>query len=148
HYGNDADGCQDYFLETKISSFEGRYKTVEKISSEVAKAKLAYGIFDRSLGLISPTLTVSYRRRYLHFFGSRITIDTGIIYQKPTLDLYLAEKFLVIEIKSSSTEVCSEVVPILSAQRVRFSKYCRGMLRFGERQYGRSRVRYDCTPDL
>jgi len=140
HYGNSAESCQDYFLETKISSFEGRYKTVEKISTDVANAKLAHGIFDRSLGLISPVLTVSYRRRYLYFLGNRITIDTDISYQRPDLDLNLSEKLSVIEIKSFSTEACLGVVPILSAQRVRFSKYCRGLLRFGERQYGRKRA--------
>jgi len=139
YYGEDEKNCQEFFLETKISSFEGRYKTVHKLSREHAFQKLADGILDPSLGYMSPVLLVSYKRRYLRYYESRITIDTGITYQKPGLDVRLAETYSVIEIKSLSAEAYSDELPILSTQRVRFSKYCRGMLRFGDRQYSSKR---------
>lgn len=120
-----------YSLETKISSVEGRFKTTRRITASRGREKLKIGIFDTALGHISQVLKVSYKRSYLKLGDCRITLDTSICYQRPNMQERFWEPLTVIEVKSNVGSLIDEDVPILAAPRVRFSKFCRGLMQIG-----------------
>ena len=69
------------YLEIKISSVEGRFKTrkiVDKNKFNYLKTK---GILDSQYGLCKPCLYVAYDREYFKFGDVRISIDNNISYK-------------------------------------------------------------------
>ena len=53
---------EEVFFEIKVSSVEGRYKTVNKINNH--KKLLDLGYFDHNYGLCYPKIIVKYNRSY------------------------------------------------------------------------------------
>ena len=116
-----------YFLETKTSSIEGRFKNGQKLDRLVAKKNMSSHMFDNLLGNIMPVVSVSYKRCYVSINNLRITIDTDIRYQNLRKSCSFAEKFCVIEIKAAVDQPTESINHFLPMQRGRFSKYCRAI---------------------
>ena len=52
------------YLEMKISSIEGRYKTSKIINEDTYKQLINTGIYDRQYGVCRPLIYVTYKREY------------------------------------------------------------------------------------
>ena len=118
---------KDYFLELKISSIEGRYKTNKKISIIEKKDSLEKGFFDQKYGVCKPTLNVIYNREYLINDDVRITIDTDINYSYFKKKQKIKDINIVVELKSSIKKNIDELFHQFPFQEIRFSKYCNGI---------------------
>ena len=70
----------EYFLEHKISSVEGRFKKKNKISLNHFNHLINSGVFDSIYGICKPNLVVSYTREYFAKDDVRITFDNNISY--------------------------------------------------------------------
>lgn len=111
---------REMFLEMKINSFEGRFKTSEKlIDNKIFK----FGIFDREYGRCFPKIKIKYNRSYFKFKKLRITIDQNIIYKKFLSFETKKDKNSIVEIKGDynlNFDYLRETIPF---ERIRFSKY-------------------------
>lgn len=116
-----------YTLEVKTSSLEGRYKTSQKLTPEVAKKHFKFSLVDSQLGVIGPVVVISYDRSYLQIEKFRVTIDTNIRYGKFGHSKAFVESQCVIEIKASLDQSIAAIDHFLPMQRRRFSKYCRAI---------------------
>ena len=114
-----------FLLEKKISSLEGRYKT----SSVLEKSSVEYihdhGFLDNDYGILLPVVKISYMREYYSYEGIRLTMDTNISYQ----DLHSAsntfsEAIGVIELKAHENTSLDFLIALVEERRRRFSKYC------------------------
>tara|TARA_B100000029_G_C17599148_1_gene965191 strand:+ start:3106 stop:3711 length:606 start_codon:yes stop_codon:yes gene_type:complete len=112
------------YLETKISSVEGRFKTRKIISSNKFDELKKEGIFDPQYGLCKPCLHVSYDREYFKIDDVRISIDNNINYKIFSQNICEKDAFSVIEIKTSINKNIDELVKEFPFQKNRFSKYC------------------------
>ena len=119
--------------EIKISSIEGRFKSVEKKPklqhlNDVLNARY----FDNSYGILKPSLIVSYERHYFSLNSLRITFDRNISYRylKYNSEVTTSDNENVMEVKTSID--CSDdyIKSIISQPTSRFSKYSRGLLSF------------------
>lgn len=121
----------NFTLEKKISSIEGRFKKTTKCSEFLSqKHVLQQTIFDPQYGTIYPTLLVSYKRSYFTLKSMRITFDENIKYKNITSiysRIYLDPE-RVIEIKISKDISDDYVEKIIPNSTSRFSKYSRGLL--------------------
>ena len=115
---------KNYYLETKFSSNEGRFKLSKKISNFQYAQLLQFGLYDNLYGLVKPSLVVSYKRSYFYIKGSRITIDTQITYNKFNNYKLHKEKLNVIEIKNKEINDTKHISYLINNPRFRFSKYC------------------------
>ena len=120
---------KDYFLEVKISSVEGRFKTNKKINQEYLNNINRYGYTDQYYGVCFPKLEINYLREYYKVMNSRITIYSNIFY-KDYKDSHLLnrDKVTIVEIKSNINTDLNKLYCDFPFQRVRFSKYCRGYI--------------------
>ena len=66
------------FLEIKISSTEGRYKTSNQINLNKTYDMKSLGLFDKDYGSCKPVLHVEYLRDYFKYEDVRVTIDNKI----------------------------------------------------------------------
>ena len=66
--------------EIKISSIEGRYKTITPVKSIQLEYLEDYNLCDSDYGLIQPYLLVTYEREYFSYKNLRLTFDTNISY--------------------------------------------------------------------
>ena len=75
-------GTQDnnLYLEIKISSVEGRFKTRKIVNNKFNYLKTK-GVLDSQYGLCKPCLYVIYDREYFKLGDVRISIDNNINYQ-------------------------------------------------------------------
>ena len=118
----------DYLIEKKISSSEGRFKTSKKSVSH--KQLLTKGILDNQYGLCEPKIIVSYLRSYFLFKNFRITLDKNISYSKfyknYNSNFVYKDNELVVEVKGNNLDqdFFDQYFPFVSS---RFSKYCRGI---------------------
>ena len=121
----------EFTKETKVSSFEGRFKTSERVNNLSLKDgfyNLNY--IDPDYGLIEPVIKISYIRTYFQLQKLRVTFDKSITY----LDTNFPEKGVfsdsenVVEIKVPSDCGDDYIQNIISNPTERFSKYCRGIL--------------------
>ncbi len=121
---------QSYFLETKISSIEGRFKFSKKINDKFYNDIKSEGYLDKDYGLIFPVLRVRYERSYFEYKKMRITFDENIEYFSDKFLNYLNSKDLeaVLEIKTSFNTPDDYILKEFSHIDSRFSKYCRGIL--------------------
>ena len=119
--------------ESKISSFEGRFKIVEKtnnLKSEKDINKLFY--LDQFYGQLTPYLKVSYQREYFQYQELRITFDQHITY----INLKSQKKFkvfdpeAVMEVKAHINIDDQYIDNLIPYPISRFSKYARGILNF------------------
>ena len=119
--------------ESKISSFEGRFKIVEKtnnLKSEKDINKLFY--LDQFYGQLTPYLKVSYQREYFQYQELRLTFDQHITY----VNLKSKKKFkvfdpeAVMEVKAHINIDDQYIDNLIPYPISRFSKYARGILNF------------------
>ena len=116
------------FLETKISSIEGRFKSTKKILDLKYNHIVKNGIFDNQYGLCYPILWVLYEREYFSFLGKRITVDKNITYSAfNTFDKYLENEIIILETKSNSLNVNDIFDKLPEFREERISKYCKGV---------------------
>lgn len=121
----------DTFVEKKVSSIEGRHKTVlPLLNSGVATDLLSKTLFDQNYGRVTPSLLVSYERAYFKFKNKRITFDCKITYNNPRLSTRskFNDEERVMEIKVGidySDDLIDRMFPYPTS---RFSKYSRGLL--------------------
>lgn len=129
-------GTEDFFSSQYKYKKEIKYTFFNYRSKEVKNYNFNFeifrnGLYETDVGICKANLNVIYTRSYFEIFGTRITIDEDIKYRgfvnNSLSKFIIREKQPVIEIKSSNIgnrDYLNHTFPI---QRVRFSKYCRGV---------------------
>ena len=112
------------FLEMKISSADGRYKTRNIIDKNKFADIKKLGIYDSQYGVCRPLLYVIYNREYYRIDDVRISVDENIEYY-----LYSGRKLgydnnSIVELKASIQTNKDDLLNNFPFQRTRFSKYC------------------------
>ena len=118
---------KDYFLELKISSIEGRYKTNKKISEKERTKMFKYGVFDKKYGKCLPKLNVRYKRNYYFNKDVRVTLDTNIQYKIFNSSIVKKDPNVIVELKTNINKSIDELFEKYPFQEIRFSKYCNGL---------------------
>jgi hypothetical protein len=121
---------QNFKLEKKISSVEGRFKKIQKLQSiNGINSIYYYRPFDSHYGALFPTLKVSYNRSYYYIRGMRITFDEYIEYENlQNKSIVFKDPENVVEVKVPANFSDDAIQKVISHQSSRFSKYCRGLL--------------------
>ena len=114
------------YLEFKISSVEGRFKTRKIIDKENFRQIKKIGINDNQYGLCKPLINVVYRREYYQMKDTRISIDDDIKFSLYSGRNLGRERSSIVEIKASINKDLDDLVNDFPFQRIRFSKYCIG----------------------
>tara|TARA_B100000579_G_C22750346_1_gene813649 strand:- start:124 stop:708 length:585 start_codon:yes stop_codon:yes gene_type:complete len=114
------------YLEMKVSSVEGRYKTRTIIDKKKFEDIKRLGIYDSQYGTCRPLIYVTYIRDYFQLNDVRISIDENIYY-----NLFSGRKLgydinSIVELKSSANKDKDDLLNTFPFQRTRFSKYCNG----------------------
>ena len=112
------------YLEMKISSADGRYKTRNIIDKNKFADIKKLGIYDSQYGVCRPLLYVIYNREYYKINDVRISVDENIEYY-----LYSGRKLgydnnSIVELKASILKNKDDLLNNFPFQRTRFSKYC------------------------
>jgi|TARA_B110000259_G_C14024787_1_gene404290 hypothetical protein len=111
-------------LEIKISSIEGRFKTVKKLLDDEALSINSAGYFDNLYGPVRPVCIVKYSRKYFIKDRVRLTFDQNIIYEDyNSCILKIPENKCVIEIKAPIEDDRDRINSIINYPRARFSKF-------------------------
>tara|TARA_Y100000741_G_C18072885_1_gene485369 strand:- start:72 stop:668 length:597 start_codon:yes stop_codon:yes gene_type:complete len=127
-YNNNFDYKNKGQLEIKISSAEGRYKSI--INKNNIDSILKLGLFDKDYGTCKPKIIVSYYRSYINVFNMRLTLDEKINYQKYGRNLTrLQDNSFIAEIKSDNVKNLNYIYDKFNFTRIKFSKYCRAIER-------------------
>ena len=119
------DSKLEIFLEKKISSIEGRYKTIEKITNldEILKK----GLIDSDYGLLKQKIKVDYFRNYYSCKKLRFTLDKSINYISVN-SLKNSNKFeqnsVILELKSKDNFDIEKFFDENQFVKIRYSKYC------------------------
>ena len=115
--------------EVKISSNEGRFKTISS-ANMTSELTLPQSLYEPSYGVIYPSILVSYSREYFSFESIRITFDSNIKYVNYRQSEKIAHKDgeCVMEIKTSIDNPDDYLESVLPFPTSRFSKYSRGLL--------------------
>lgn len=122
------DSKNNFNLENKINSVEGRRKTVEKSIEHIKLLK--EGIFDKDYGLMFPIVEVLYSREYYKIFNLRITLDTKIKYKLfKENNLSISDEESILEVKSNNLDNMNYIEENFYFMRTRFSKYCNAIER-------------------
>jgi SPX domain protein involved in polyphosphate accumulation len=115
--------------EIKITSVEGRYKISESVYDTSKLLKL--GIYDNNYGLCVPVLNIVYERSYFRIKDIRLTIDKNIAYKKfsngKISNFSTVDNYNIVELKYDVRQSVDYVIKNFPFERVRFSKYCRGI---------------------
>lgn len=114
-----------YNLEIKISSIEGRFKTVKKLNNKKYLDYINNGYFDSFYGECMPKVSVEYEREYFGNKYFRITIDSNINYNFVNSNLKTNDRLSVLEFKSSEPNAKFWIIEKIPFPKSRFSKYCR-----------------------
>ena len=112
------------YLEIKISSVEGRFKTRKIIDNNKFNYIKTKGILDSQYGLCTPCLFVTYDREYFKINDVRISIDNNINYKLYSENIYQRDKSSIVEIKTSIRKNLDKLTEDFPFQKNRFSKYC------------------------
>ena len=112
-------------LDFKISSIEGRFKTVKKLNKKKYKDYINRGYFDPFYGECMPKVSVEYEREYYGNKFFRITIDNNINYNFVNSNIKTNDKLSVLEFKSSEPNAKFWIFEKIPFPKSRFSKYCR-----------------------
>ena len=120
----------NYTLEKKISSIEGRFKFSDELKNIVSLNDLYQkNLFDKDYGNLVPTLEVSYQRSYYVYNKIRFTFDSDIKYKSliSNSKVFYRDFENVVEIKVPI--FCSDdfIEKQMPNPIERFSKYCRGI---------------------
>lgn len=118
---------KEFFMEIKINSVEGRFKTTENLNQTKYNEYLKIGYLDQHYGYCDKKIYVSYSREYYTLNNFRITIDTDIIYRKPNDNLNISyDNEIAVEIKTNKISDIILLNELFPFTKSRFSKYCRG----------------------
>lgn len=121
-------------LEIKISSIEGRYKTINRNFN--LKKVMSIGIFDKDYGVCKPKVRVSYKRDYYKIHNVRLTIDRQIEYiklnEKGNGAYKRFEDDIIVEIKAGYLVPDEYLLRQFAFSRIRFSKYSKAINAFLE----------------
>ena len=120
------------FLEIKISSTEGRYKTSNLINLSKTYNMKSSGLFDKDYGSCKPVLHVEYLRNYFKYDDVRVTIDSNIKYFTKYRKFLGIDRNQIIELKASYFKDLNELMKDFPFPRSRFSKYTNGIERLLE----------------
>ena len=112
------------YLETKISSAEGRFKTRKIMDEKKFNYIKTRGILDSQYGLCKPSLYVTYVREYFKIDDIRISIDHNINYILFMNSAATRDENIIVEIKTSIKKNLDELIESFPFQKNRFSKYC------------------------
>ncbi len=112
------------YLEIKISSVEGRFKTSNIINTNKYNFFKTKGILDLQYGLCKPCLYVVYDREYFIMNDVRISIDNNISYMPKYKNVYQREYGSIVEIKTGAKKELDELTNDFPFQKIRYSKYC------------------------
>ena len=122
------DNLKDIFLETKVTSPEGRYKISKRISEQKKNFFLKNGLFDLRYGQCLPTTEIFYLRDYLTCRNVRITIDSSIKYRQYGRKGFISSEKNVLEFKPTNPKDLQSIEKILLGRKSRFSKYVLSIL--------------------
>ena len=114
----------EYFLEIKTSSVEGRYKTRKIINNDTFSSYKSTGILDLNYGTCLPNYYVSYERQYALIDDVRISIDENIKYTNFRTNKTFFDNNSIVELKTSINKNSDDLIKIFPFQKIRFSKYC------------------------
>lgn len=123
-YPHEAD---HFFLEKKISSIEGRYKTSVKLNPQDRYHYTLSGFFDCAYGHLNPVIRVEYVRSYFLFHDVRVTYDRNISYNSLDTTKIHKDKYSVIEIKAAASANLDYLQSLIPYSVRRFSKFSNGM---------------------
>ncbi len=114
--------------ETKITSIEGRFKTVELYEKNKLTNFSKLNLLDKMYGNLTPSLLITYSREYYKYNGLRITFDENIIYKnlRSILSKECMDPERVMEIKTSIDTPNDLINKHVSFPSTDFSKYVRG----------------------
>ena len=115
---------KNYYLETKISSVEGRFKTRKIITKDEFEDLKKRGILDNIYGTCLPNLYVTYEREYAKINDVRISIDKNISYENFLTNQVYNDSNSIVELKTSILKNLDELIKTFPFQKIRFSKYC------------------------
>ena len=116
-----------YYLEKKISSPEGKYKSSKRISDTYYNKMIKQGFFDKMYGILKPLLHVEYLREYYKLKNFRITIDEKVNYKIFKKKIVRVDSNSVAEIKFTNKENENEIINSFTNKITRFSKYSNGI---------------------
>tara|TARA_Y100000589_G_scaffold239714_1_gene227217 strand:+ start:3175 stop:3765 length:591 start_codon:yes stop_codon:yes gene_type:complete len=118
--------------EIKISSTEGRFKTIQSMNNGTIKNMVAHKLYDSQYGVLFPKILIKYSREYFEFKNLRLTFDTEIKYININSlnKIFYSDKENVVEIKTPIDISEDYLEKIIGIQPTRFSKYCRGISSF------------------
>ena len=124
-YSNSKD--QNFYLEKKISSVEGRFKTKEKVN--ISKDKIIKKIYDKDYGECNPKVMITYKRNYYFLKNTRVTIDNDINFVSMMLNKNYSRRKIIlnklaVELKSSFNYSTDQIRNDFPFNIIRFSKYC------------------------
>ena len=114
----------NHYLEIKISSVEGRFKTSKIINNDYLNNLKTKGIFDVQYGLCKPCLYVIYDREYFQKDDVRISIDININYMSTHKKILRRSLGSIVEIKTNISKDLDKLTSDFPFQKTRFSKYC------------------------
>ena len=115
---------KNYYLETKISSVEGRFKTRKIITKDEFEDLKKRGILDNIYGTCLPNLYVTYEREYAKINDVRISIDKNISYENFLTNQVYNDSNSIVELKTSIRKNLDDLIKTFPFQKIRFSKYC------------------------
>ena len=115
------------YLETKISSVEGRFKTRKIVNNNKFNYMKTKGFLDPQYGLCKPCLYVIYDREYFKIDDVRISIDNNISYKLYPQNIYQRDESSIVEIKTSIRKNLDKLIEDFPFQKNRFSKYCNAL---------------------
>ena len=115
---------KNYYLETKISSVEGRFKTRKIITKDEFEDLKKRGLLDNIYGTCLPNLYVTYEREYAKINDVRISIDKNISYENFLTNQVYNDSNSIVELKTSIRKNLDELIKTFPFQKIRFSKYC------------------------
>jgi len=120
----------EFYLEKKISSVEGRFKQKKKIDNLNFEKIIKYGFYDDNYGYCKPLIYVEYDRHYYILDKTRLTHDSNIKYYLFQSRIVKYEENEIFEIKTNFNTDLNELHSIFPMNRTRFSKYCNGFEKF------------------
>ena len=112
----------DLFLEKKINSYDGKYKTSKKINDYEKLIK--FGVYDNFYGNCTPIVVVNYVREYYKLDKFRITFDRNIKYNVFGKKIFFKDiEQCILEVKSNDIYLENEIDDLFPFKKIRYSKY-------------------------
>jgi len=112
------------YLEVKISSVEGRFKTRSIVNEDKCNTLKTKGILDSQYGLCKACLYVVYDREYFEEDDVRISIDSNINCMSHQKKIMQKDRGSIVEIKTTVRKDLDKLTSDFPFQQIRYSKYC------------------------